>query len=392
MKLYKSTEICRSCLRDLRPIIDLGHVPIPRFKAGEDPDYAPLTLALCEHCGLAQLLDTVEPDMLFKEFWYESGISNTMRRQLRDVADAASQFLKPGDVLLDIGCNDGTMFDYIPRDVYKIGFEPSQLAKKARSKADLIVQDYFVQSPSKADVITAIAMFYDLDDPNSFVEDVATSLQDDGVFIIQQNYLPDMLKNNGVDNIVHEHIEYYSLSSLIPLLERHGLYTFHVERNHVNGGSLRTYSSKDKRLVQLSVERMLRDERKLNLVSFRPYKLFGRRVRELKEETMFFLEQKINRGEKIHVLGASTRGNTLLHFYGIDHDLIEAASERNPAKWGGEIVGTDIPIVSEKESREMDPDYYLVLPWYFRKEIAERETESRARLIFPLPELTVHGD
>jgi SAM-dependent methyltransferase len=390
MKLYQSTEICRSCQRDLRPVIDLGHVPLPRFRTKDALEWAPLELALCEDCGLLQLMDTVDPDKLFKEFWYEAGISTTMRNQLRDVGEAASIFLEPGDTICDIGCNDGTMFDYIPKGVRKVGYEPSQLAEKASRKADTIVQDYFkADYNGPYDVVTAIAMFYDLDDPNGFVEDVTASLKDDGVFIIQQNYLGDMLKNNGFDNIVHEHLEYYSLSSLITLLSSHGLHTFHVERNHVNGGSFRTYSSKDKRLEQPSIQRMLRAEAKMNLRSFVTYREFVWRAKNLKQETMFLLERRRERGERIHILGASTRGNTLLHYYGIDVDLVEAASERNPTKWGGEIVGTGIPIVSERESREMDPDAYLVLPWHFRKEITEREKESRADLIFPLPEISV---
>ncbi|KKL52440.1 hypothetical protein LCGC14_2285430, partial [marine sediment metagenome] len=253
-----------------------------------------------------------------------------------------------------------------------------------------IYHDYFHKVDGlKADVITAIAMFYDLDDPHKFLNDIFATLRGNGVFIIQQNYLPAMLKSNAFDNIVHEHVEYYSLTSLLPLLEKHGLETFRVEFNEVNGGSMRTYHCfKGQREIELSVHEALKSERELGLDTLEPYNEFALRVHDLKATTLQILEEAKKKGVTVHVYGASTRGNTLLQYYGITSDLIPFAADRNPRKHGGEIRGTGIKIISEEESRKMKPKVYFVLPWYFAKEFIKREVEflmGGGDMLFPLP-------
>jgi hypothetical protein len=215
---------------------------------------------LCEDCYLVQLREAVDPDLLFKEFWYESGTNDSMRAVLKDVGEACEEFLPTEGTLIDIGSNDGTFFTFFDRSDRCVGFEPSQLGLQDTNSFAKVYNDYFHKVPGlKADVITAIAMFYDLDDPHQFLDDIHATLKGNGVFIIQQNYLLGMLKNNAFDNIVHEHVEYYSLTSLVPLLEHHGLDTFRVEFNEVNGGSMRTYHCfKGQREIELSVHETLK--------------------------------------------------------------------------------------------------------------------------------------
>ena len=198
-----------------------------------------------------------------------------------------------------------------------------------------------------------------------------------------------MLKRNAFDNIVHEHVEYYSLTSLLPLLEKHGLDTFRVHFNEVNGGSMRTYHCfKGQREIELSVHEALKAEKELGLDTLEPYNDFARRVHELKATMISVLKTAKEKGITVHLYGASTRGNTLLQYYGITSDLVPFAADRNPRKHGGEIRGTGIKIISEEESRKMKPKVYLVLPWYFAKEFIAREIEflmEGGDMLFPLP-------
>ena len=385
---------CRSCKSaNLVEVLDFGKMHLPRFESGEDVPRYPLRLMLCKHCFLVQIEETVPPDLLFKEFWYESGTNESMRAVLRNVAYACDEFLPKKDgTLVDIGSNDGTLFEYVKPNTTLIGFEPSQLAHihPRTARTIKVYHDYFHKVDGlKADVITAIAMFYDLDDPHKLLNDIVATLKDNGTFIIQQNYLPAMLKSNAFDNIVHEHVEYYSLTSLLPLLAKHGLETFRVEFNEVNGGSMRTYHCfKGQREIELSVREALKSERELGLDTLEPYNEFALRVHDLKATTLQILKEAKKKVVPVHVYGASTRGNTLLQYYGITSDLIPFAADRNPRKHGGEIRGTGIKIISEEESRKMKPKVYFVLPWYFAKEFIKREVEflmGGGDMLFPLP-------
>jgi NDP-4-keto-2,6-dideoxyhexose 3-C-methyltransferase len=236
-------------------------------------------------------------------------------------------------------------------------------------------------------------MFYDIDDPNSFAVDVAKSLDPDGVWVIQQNYLPAMLENNGFDNIGHEHLTYYSLGTLARLLNAHDLEIFHVETNDVNGGSFRSYVCHKRRFpVRESVGKMEQYEK--HLFSRRPsvYKAFAENIRAVRLQLRKFISDETNAGKKVYVYGASTRGNTILQYCGLDHRLLQKATDANPEKWGRKTVGTLIPIVPKEDARRNKPDYFLVLPHHFLEEIKREEREyleSGGKLIVPLPKFQV---
>ena len=208
-----------------------------------------------------------------------------------------------------------------------------------------------------------------------------------------------MLKSNAFDNILHEHLEYYSLSSLYNLLQRHDLEVFDVGQNGINGGSFRTYIKHKRSRMGTQegskrVEKMLNFEEKEGLLNLSTYNDFAKRINSLGNDLISFLQKEVTRGKKIFIYGASTRGNTLLNYCKINKKLISAAAERNPYKWGKIIAGSGIPIISEDEAREIKPDYFLVLPWYFKNEFLEREKEylsSGGKFIFPLPKFEVIG-
>lgn len=389
---------CRSCnASQLTDILSLGEQHLSDFNQGEAVAKFPLDLVLCENCKLVQLRHTTPPELLYTErYGYRSGINNTIKADLKEVVEEAKQFFKSGTVI-DIGANDGTLLSYYGKDYFRVGFEPvKKLALDCINNAEYVVNDYFNAKGyegTKASIITAISCFYDLDDPNTYVADLVELLADDGVIIIQQNYVGGMLKQNAFDNIVHEHLEYYSLLSLENLLNRHGLEVFRVTQNSINGGSFRTFICKaGKRKMEDSVVQMRGQEDVMKLDNKWVYQDFADRCHNIKLDVIRFIRQKVSEGKTVYTYGASTRGNTLLQYCGLDSHVITAAVERNPEKWGLVFAGTGIPIISEEQARQEKPDYMLVLPWFFKEEFLVREKEylkSGGSFIFPLPNMEV---
>lgn len=411
---YITRKTCRVCgSADLELVLSLGNQFISNFvDSPEQEGYAaPLEIVLCNRktggCGLLQLRHTVPGELLYRNYWYQSGINQTMRNALAEIVDNVMKLiqLSPGDIVLDIGCNDGTLLrSYKSGNITLAGFEPAvNLIEDARKGTSKIINDFFNYQgferefgSKKAKIITAISMFYDLEEPDKFVSDIVKTLDSDGIWIVQQNYLASMLENNAFDNICHEHLEYYSLQTMEYLLDRHDLKVFKVELNDLNGGSFRLYvKHKDCETfpIDKSVGTIRKYELKINLDDYRTWDEFANRIRDLKAKTSEFIKKEVEKGKSVYVYGASTRGNTLLQFYDLDSKLIKAAAERNPRKWGKKTIGTFIPIVSEEEARR-EADYFLVLPWHFIKEFKEREKEylsTRGKFIIPLPEFEIIG-
>ena len=423
---YTTRENCRVCQGRLEEILTLGNQHLVGFTlpdtdalkrgyphASIKPVYVPLDLMLCSNCHLLQLKHTTNAELLWNEnYGYKSGINETMKKELADIvaSTTAIKRLEEGDVVVDIGSNDGTLLNaYSNPDIIRVGYEPSRNVAQAPDvpigKFKLFV-DFFNRVPflqefsrKKAKIITSVAMFYDLEDPNRFIEDVEAILDPEGVFIIQQNYLVGMLEQNAFDNIVHEHLEYYSLLSLESLLAQNNLEVFDVSQNDINGGSFRTYirfkgAKIDVEGGQERVIAMRKRERELGLDKKDVYLKFASRVAGLSTKLSTFVNKEVKKGKKVYVYGASTRGNTLLQAAVLNSKQITAAAERNAFKWGRKCVGTNIPIISEEEARKAQPDYFLVLPWFFKKEFIEREKEyleTGGKLIFPLPEFEIIG-
>ena len=411
----KARKTCRVCgSNKLIPILSLGDQFVTNFVEEPNRDYAkgPLELVLCNvkdgGCGLLQLKHTIERDILYKKYWYKSGISTTMVKALADIVSSAERLNKfsSEDLVVDIGSNDGTLLrQYTTPGLITVGFEPSNLWKLGIEGTSRIINDYFNYETfqrefgnKKAKLITSIAMFYDLEDPNTFVEDIRKCLDKDGVWIIQMNYLGLMLKNNTFDNISHEHLEYYSLLSLSNLLDRHHMETFDVELNDVNGGSFRVYVRHKGGIIQgfpgnnERLEKQKNYEEKIGLDNYKVYDKFAKRIEKTKNDLVAFLNHEVKKGKKIFIYGASTRGLVVLQYAGIDKRLIKAAADLNPDKWGKHIVGTDIPILSVEEYRKEKPDYLFVLPYHFIEEIKDQEREflkQGGKMIVAIPEFKI---
>ena len=413
--ISKPRESCRVCgSKNLLPILSLGNQFVTNFVEKPEGNYpkGPLDLVLCNvkdgGCGLLQLKNTVERDVMYRKYWYKSGISTTMVKALANIAAAIEKTLplSRGDIVVDIGANDGTLLrQYKTPELTKVGFEPSNLWRLALEGNTKIIHDYFNYASfskefgaRKAKAITSIAMFYDLEDPNTFVEDVNSCLDKNGVWIIQMNYLGSMIENNTFDNISHEHLEYYSLLSLSYLLEKHKMQAFDVELNDVNGGSFRIYVKHKNANVSPtpgSQERLRIQkeyEQRMGLDDVRVYSKFARRIEENRARLLAFLKNEVKKGKKIFIYGASTRGLVVLQYYGIDQRLISGAADMNADKWGKYIVGTGIPIMSVDEYRQKKPDFLFVLPYHFLDEIKAQEEEFLERggkMIVAIPDFTV---
>jgi SAM-dependent methyltransferase len=304
--------------------------------------------------------------------------------------------------VLDIGCNDGTLLrSYLIKGLFLVGFEPAEnLVQEARNGTNWIFNDFFNAETfkrkfgqRKAKIVTSIAMFYDLEDPNRFGADVEKILAPDGVWAVQQNYLATMLQRNGFDNIGHEHLEYYTLGTMQELLKRHGLEVFDVETNDVNGGSFRTLiCHKGSHPILSTVAKMAEHEDRLGLGDHATYEKFAENIRNIRSDVRDLIVNEVGRGKIVYVYGASNRGNTILQYFELDHSLIKKAADANPEKWGRKTVGTLIPIVSKEEARKDRPDYFLILPHHFLEEIIRDEKqylELGGKFIVPLPEFRV---
>lgn len=412
----KTCRVCGSAA--LTPVISLGdqHLQGSFVKPGkEEPPQRRIALSLvrCDPskdenaCGLLQMEHSVPPEVLYSAYWYRSGTNQTMCNHLRGIVEEVVDIVSKNDAnVLDIGCNDGTLLNFYPDAYQKYGVDPSDVAQQIKGEAT-VIQDTFpsaeLESKSmqgKFDVITSIAMYYDLEDPIKFTRAIKNHLSERGIWIFEMSYMPLMLEMNSYDTICHEHLEYYSLAVIENILKRVGLKIFNVNLNSINGGSIRCYATHVENFTYKSLEfsrniKLLRQkEFDLELDTDKPYKNFQDRINRHRQEISELLRTLKKQGNRIHIYGASTKGNTILQWCEIDTRLIDFAAERNPDKYGALTLGTEIPIISEEESRKMKPDYYLVLPWHFKEEFLQREKktiEAGTKLIFPLPQIDIIG-
>ena len=417
MHIRKRTT-CRVCgSPSLKKVIDLG----PQYLQGsfvkpgkEMPSHRKIdcTLVRCNPevdenaCGLLQMEHSVPSEILYAAYWYRSGTNDTMRNHLKEIVESVENTVTniKHPLVLDIGCNDGTLLDFYPKHFIKYGCDPSDVAQEVKEAT--VVQDIFPSEElfkllegKKLDVITSIAMFYDLENPVEFVKGIKRFLSAKGVWVFEMSYMPKMLELDSYDTICHEHLEFYSLAVLENILELGGMKAFKISFNDINGGSIRCYathkenSKLDTKENLALINEIRHKEFDLELDTDKPYVEFQQRIEKLKVELHDLLVKLKKEGKKVHVYGASTKGNTILQWCDIDNSLVECAAERNPDKYGAHTLGTNIPIISEAESRAMNPDYYLVLPWHFKPEFLEREKEALDKgtgFIFPVPKIEIY--
>ena len=401
MKIPKTIKInkCRLCKnKKLKQIYNFGNHYVSNFvnKASIKKGIkAPLNLVYCKNCQLLQLEHSAPQELMYKKFyWYKSGITKTMRDGLKELYQDIKKNceIKSGDVILDIGANDGTFLKYFKKDkIITIGCEPAKnLKSELKKNCHFMINDFWhtkhlKKIPTKykkLKVISAIGMFYDLEDPSEFIKHAADALDDDGIFVAQLMCSHSMFKINDLGNICHEHLEYYSYNSLRYLFEKNGLKIFKMSENKINGGSYRIYCKKNiKKSIKYKEQ-----------AGYSEIIKFIKRVKQNKERTVKFIKENVKSGKKIFLYGASTKGNTLLQYYGLTNKEIPFASERTQVKWGKYTIGSGVKIISEENARKLNPDYFFVMPYGFINEFVKREKKwliSGGKFILPYPKFKI---
>ncbi|MEI8255818.1 MAG: methyltransferase domain-containing protein, partial [Deltaproteobacteria bacterium] len=368
---------------------------------------APLELVWCPTSGLVQLRHSYDAaEMYGDNYGYRSGLNQSMIDHLAQKVRFLEQRagLTGSDVVMDIGSNDGTTLSaYSIQGLTRIGIDPT--AGKFRQyypDGVTVVPEFFsarayraVESRA-AKVVTSIAMLYDLESPIEFAREVATILAKDGIWHFEQSYMPSMLRTTSYDTICHEHLEYYSLTSIARVLDAADLKVVDVVTNAVNGGSFAVTAvhraNTSIRVNHAVIDWLLQQEERMGLNTPKPYRDFEERVFRHRQDLVRLIHALNADHKKILGYGASTKGNVLLQFCGFSAADIPAIAEVNPEKFGCVTPGTHIPIVSETEAHAMNPDYFLVLPWHFKDGIIRRERDFLLRggkLIFPFQEIEI---
>lgn len=408
--LYTTISKCRLCSSPrLDNVLDLGMQALTGIfpQSGDDDAPAgPLRLCKCADCDLVQLTDNYDLSRLYgNTYGYRSGLNQSMVRHLQQKVARITGMakLEAGDLVVDIGSNDSTLLQAYPDTLTLVGVDPSGPKFKQYYPAHVrLIPDFFSAALIKqaypgrrAKVITSIAMFYDLERPQAFVDEIASLLDDEGLWVFEQSYLPFMLDTNSYDTVCHEHLEYYALKQIKHMTDKAGLKIVDIEFNDINGGSFSVTAARKAASypeAQAAIARILQEEAGRAIGDIKTYTEFATRISDHRDKLLSFLSGLKKQGKKVLGYGASTKGNVLIQYCGLNSDLVPCIAEVNPDKFGACTPGSRIPIVSEAEARALKPDYFLVFPWHFRDGIVAKEQEylqSGGQLIFPLPRLQV---
>lgn len=407
--IYKEIQKCRfSKNTNLKTVLKLNEQALTGVfpKPNEFVERGPLELVFSEDSCLLQLKHTYTPEKMYgMNYGYRSSLNQSMVTHLKNKAHFLEKLvdLKETDVVLDIGSNDSTFLQAYTTNCIKVGIDPTgtKFSKYYPSNIQLVSdffskQNYFSVTKTKAKIITSIAMFYDLDDISPFVQDVYDCLDDHGIWHFEQSYMPSMIRTMAYDTICHEHIEYYSMISVSKILEKHGFIIADVVTNNINGGSFAVTAVKKTNNTMYKntavVKWMLNREYSMGYSTLNPYLQFAKKVEEHRNQLKELIIELKNHGKTIYGYGASTKGNVLLQYCGLSKDEIDGIAEVNEDKFGCVTPGTNIPIISEFEAKNNNPDYFLVLPWHFREGIILREQDflkKGGHFIFPCPDIEI---
>lgn len=392
------TSVCRGCGGpDLEPRFGLGNQYLSDFYADPNrrPGIAPLDLVQCRGCGLVQLTVMVGRDAMYhNRYGYRSGVNAGIRANLETVVKQGMWYQPHAGAWLDIASNDGTLLSYVPKHIVRVGVDPVKaFAPEARAHANLIISDYFhpnLVGGQRFDVVTSISMFYDVPDATRFALGVAKILKPGGVWIVQQNYLPDMLLTGSFDNICHEHLTYFDLAAFEAVMDRVGLQVVHVERDPVNGGCIRTVVCHRGQLpVHSSVQTLRAWEARQDLRVAATWDEFELKAIRAVDAVQTHVAQVQRAGQQTMIYGASTRGSVIWQAADLNETNIAAAVETQEGKIGRfySALGP-VPIISEQDARERHPAMMLVGPYWHKELFRRREMAYMSGggiLAFPLP-------
>jgi len=404
---------CRMCGNEnLVGVVDLGEQYLtgcfPKTIMKDTMTQGPLRLVKCHGspsaCGLLQLENSYDQNEMYgQNYGYRSCLNSDMVKHLKGKIDNILEMVKlnSGDLVIDIGSNDGTTLGEYPSDLLLVGVDPTGEKFRDYYKPHIeLIPDFF--SPKlieekfpgkKAKVITSFSMLYDLEEPLNFVRGVASLLDPEtGIWVFEQSYMPLMLERLAFDTICHEHLEYYGLKQIAWLTDRAGLKIIDVEFNDVNGGSFSVTTALKNSVHKSSdqhIKEILDNEKKLGLSTLEPYFQFNEKIHTACQEFKSFIDGAKKSGKRVCGLGASTKGNVLLQYCGMTSEDIEVIGEVNEDKFGSFTPGSWIPIDSQSIVLDSKPDYLVVLPWHFKEFFISNAAFKGQNLVFSLPTFEV---
>ena len=400
---------CRSCYsKKLKPAFDLGTQKLTGIFPKSKNDFVPsgsLALVFCENCNLLQLLNSFDPNIMYgDDYGYMSSLNKSMVAHLKNKAEKIQKLanFKNGDVVLDIGSNDGTFLSFFSKNLKLVGVDPTIKKLKKYYRKDVIkIADFFSEDRIKKKInkkikaVTSISMFYDLEDPINFAEQIHEILDKNGIWHLEQSYMPMMLKNNSYDTICHEHLEYYSLKSIKYIFDKVGFKIIDLQFNDINGGSFAITVAKNDSNFKNSnkmVDWLLNKELLYGYNNLTTFKKFFNNIKKHKESFRNLLQNLKDDKKKVIGYGASTKGNVILQYCNINENLIPYIAEVNKFKLGRYTPGSKIKIISEELAKKMNPDFFVVLPWHFKNFILNKEKKflkKEGKIIFPLPDIEI---
>ena len=412
--MVKKISKCRICgNKELIPVVDLGEqyltgiFPTSELMAKKITK-GPLRLVKCHSknncCGLLQLEHSYDLDEMYGDnYGYRSGLNKSMVEHLHNKVHKILEMvdLNPDDLVIDIGSNDGTTLSAYNKNLTLIGIDPTgNKFKEFYPDYIKLIPDFFTDAlvrsrypDKKAKIITSFSMFYDLESPQDFVNQISNILDPEtGLWVFEQSYMPSMIEKNSYDTICHEHLEYYGISQIIWLLDKANMKIIDVETNDINGGSFSISAAHNSSIYTVnsdSINRLVSLEKDMNLFEIKPYLDFQLKIDESRDKLRGFFAKIKENGVNVSALGASTKGNVILQYCGIDSKQIDNIGEVNDKKYGALTPGSMIPIKPEEDVLNTNPDYLLVLPWHFKEFFLKSSKFKGRKLIFPLPELEI---
>jgi len=411
--MHKGIKSCRICGNtNLTTMINLGNQYLTGVfptKREQTITSGPLVLVKCHDsggrdvCGLLQLAHSYDLKELYGDnYGYRSGLNKSMVDHLhRKIQRILSMVpLQKDDLIIDIGSNDSTSLQAYPAGKYQlVGMDPTGIKFQEFYPAHIkLIPDFFSSTifrenfgEQRAKIITSFSMFYDLEQPLKFMQEVFDILADDGIWVFEQSYMPTMLETRSFDTICQEHLEYYGLCQIKWMTDRIGFHIIDVELNDINGGSFSVTVSKQISPYKVAdnLDELLQQEYKRGLATLQPYREFAEQISSKKNDLLKFLHGARQDGKLVMGLGASTKGNVILQYCGITEQDLSCIGDVNPVKFGCYTPGTKIPIVPEGEVLAKNPDYLLVLPWHFKNFFLSCNHLRGRNLVFPLPKLEI---
>ena len=401
---------CRSCSStSLKFLYSLGNQYLTGIFPSSSQDKIPkgeLNMIICKKCKLLQLGNSFDVDVMYGDsYGYMSSLNPHMIKHLKLKSEKLKKIsnLSKNDIVIDIGSNDGTTLGNYEKSNILIGVDPTIKKLKKFYRKDIIaIPEFFNKftvskylKKKKAKIISTISMFYDLPSPINFAKDVYECLADDGIWHLEQSYMPSMIKNTSYDTICHEHLEYYSLETIKFIFDDVGFKIIDLEFNDINGGSFSiTVAKKKSKFKEYSkiVNWLLEREKILNYNSPLTHLDFYKNVKKHKKLLKDLISNLKDMKKKVIGYGASTKGNVILQYCNINKKDLNFIADVNTYKKNKYTPGSLIKITDEKAIKRYNPDYMLVLPWHFKNFILQKEKKylnNGGKMIFPLPDIEI---